>query len=307
MLHFLLTRMYFLGSEPGPMVEQSISVSLSNLFYLPRGENMRLQVGHLLAAVVFALWLVACAGSSTAEEFTRSFQGNAYDPDDFKPTGKFREAMRIEPEGLRITLSPVHGSKKPVGLVRSTRIRGDFEITMEFEVLQVDRPTAGDAGLGVYIAMVSPTNEAASIGRLVRPKGENVFVTHRAYTPTGMKRIHYEKATRTEVGTGKLRLVRTDTTLHYLVAKGDSNLFEEIDNVPLESAEVDSVRFAANNGKSDTAVDVRIKHVSIRGDEADSVSASETRGWALWLAMCALVLVAGSVYWLWRRRSRSEN
>src|SRR6202043_1266923 len=110
----------------------------------------------------------------------------------------------------------------PVGLVSRHGIRGDFEITMAFEFLQVDKPTAGGgAGVGIYITMASPAKEAATIARVVRPSGEHVLVIHRATTSADGKRQHRGDDFGTTLRSGRLRLVRTGKLLSYQIAEGD--------------------------------------------------------------------------------------
>src|SRR5205814_3350678 len=99
--------------------------------------------------------------------------------------------------------------------------------------------------------MVSYTKEAATIWRIVGKDGKPFFMSHRATTPAGGKREHSGgERTPAPSATGKLRLVRSDSTLTYLVADGDSNEFQEIHETELGMDDIDLVRFAADNGGS---------------------------------------------------------
>src|SRR6185369_12879090 len=98
-----------------------------------------------------------------AADVGQDFCGRPYDTKLFRTTGSnIAKAIRVEPQGLRITLPPNHVNSLPVGLVSRTRVRGYFEITVAFEILRFDKPTAGKgAGLSLYITTASVTNDAA--------------------------------------------------------------------------------------------------------------------------------------------------
>ena len=167
----------------------------------------------------------------------------------------------------------------------------------------MEQPQKGNgAGPTMWITMVSPTNEAATTGWQQQPGGKSVFFAHRASTPVGGSREHQFEASPTDCRSGRLRLVRTGTTLAYLVAEGETESFREIHNCELGKDDVDTVRFAADNGGSPTRVDVRIKTVKIEagGLGAPSPLPPPTSRWPLWLGAGA-VLAAGGVYWFRRR------
>lgn len=86
------------------------------------------------------------------------------------------------------------------------------------------------------------------------------------------------------------------------VAEGESDSFREIDSFELGKDDVDTVRFAADNGRSSTLVDVRIKAVKIEADVLGAPTPLPPRSsrWPLWLGT-GLLLAACGTYWLWRR------
>jgi Protein of unknown function (DUF1583) len=243
--------------------------------------------------------------SGSAAEIGQDFRGKPYDPKLFKPTGPgFATAIQSDRQGLRIVLPPEHGKKPPVGVVIRTGVKGDFEITMEFEVVEVKEPTGGQgAGPSLYLAMESPTQEAATTGWQLKPNGSSVFFTHHASTPPGGKREHHGNTTPISSRSGKLRLVRTGSTLSYLAAEGRSDSYREIDRFEIGRDEVNTVRIAASNGGSPTLVDVRINSLKVVADElGETTPRPPPRSrWPLWLGAGA-VLAAGGAYVLWRKR-----
>ncbi len=245
-------------------------------------------------------------GASGAE-ISQDFRGRPYDPALFRPTGPGASgAIQPDTRGLRITLSPEHGMKPAVGIVLRTGFQGDFEITMEYEILRVEPPTGGNgAGVSLYLTMVSYTKDAATIWRVVDKNGGLFFMSHRATTPIGGKREH-RGGDRISAPSpkGKLRLVRNGSTLTYLVADGASEEFTEIYETELGEDDIDMVRFAADNGGSATLVDVVIPSIIIKSDDAGPVELLPPRPsrWPLWvwLASGGILLCGG--WWYWQRR-----
>jgi hypothetical protein len=254
-----------------------------------------------------ALYLMCASGipCARADEFAQTFGERGFDSKLFRPTGNPRVFQRTA-DGLRITMPEDHGSSLPAGLIPRLGVRGDFEITMAFEIIKVDTPTAGGgAGVSIYITQVSATQEAASIAWQVRKGGERVFLAHRATTPPGGKRTHDGKRVSTDVLWGRLALVRKGTSLSYLMAPGASEEFQQLYQTEWGNGDLDTVRFAADNGGSPTLVDVRVHSVNIRGDfgSARRPQPSASR-WPLWLAISLVViLLAAGGFWF---RSRSK-
>jgi Protein of unknown function (DUF1583) len=252
------------------------------------------------------LWAACAVPVLPAAEYTQTFRGRPYDPQHFRTTGNARRAIRVEPQGLRITLPADAGPKPATGLVWRSGVRGDFEITLAFEILRADKPATGNgAGVSIWITMASSTKEAATIGRLVRPSGERVFFSHRASTPAGGKRQHHGgKPLTTEALSGKLRLVRKGTTLSYLAAEGEGSVFRELYQTELGAADLETVRFAADSGGSPTAVDVRLKAVNIRADDfGPATPPPSPTGWPVGPMACgAVLLLAAGGFWIWWRR-----
>ncbi len=247
--------------------------------------------------------------AALSEDFVQDFRGRAFDPQQFRPTGSLRRALRVEPRGLRLTLPEGSSNKLPVGLFARCGVHGDFEITLAYDILRIGKPTAGScAGVSVYITMVSSTQEAATLVRGVRPSGEQVYLCHRASTPAGSKREHHGKTLLTEAQSGRLRLVRTETMLSYQAADEGSNDFHELYQTELGSADLDGVRFAADNSGSPAAVEVRLRWVSIRAENLGAASPlpKPPVRWPLWVAAAAtILLLAAGGYWLWSRAGRT--
>jgi hypothetical protein len=245
-------------------------------------------------------------GSASASEIGQDFRNGPYDSKLFKPTGPgFATAIGHDKQGLRIVLPPEHGKKPPVGLVFKTGVKGNFEVTMEFEVVAVKEPKEGrGAGPSLYLTTVSPTQKAATTGWQLKPDGSSVFFAHHASTPPGGQREHEGKQTPAKGRSGKLRFVRTGSTLAYLVSEGKSDSFREIDQVEIGNEDVSMVRIAADNGGSPTQVDVRINSVRVVADELGTPTplAPPSSRWPLWLGAGVVLAAVGGYGFLRRRR-----
>ncbi|MBI3862754.1 MAG: DUF1583 domain-containing protein [Planctomycetia bacterium] len=253
------------------------------------------------------LLIVALVAQACADEIGQDFRGSPYNPSLFRPTGPNASgSITSDSQGLRITLTEEHGMRPAVGLALRSGLKGDFEITMEFELLQVAEPVGGNgAGVSIYVTMVSYTKEAATIWRAVRKGGDQIFSSHRATTPDGGKRVHQGgQALKTQGTSGKLRLTRTGDMLSYRIAEGSSDAFQEIFETEIGFEDIDMVRFAADNGGSPTLVDVRIKEVKVVTEEAGAPERLPPRPsrWPLWAGLGVSLLAAGGGYWYWSRR-----
>jgi len=261
-----------------------------------------------LPACIWILIATAATYAASAAEIGQDFRGAPYNPALFRPTGPNASgAITSDSQGLRITLTQEHGMRPAVGLALRSGLKGDFEITMEFELIQVEQPTGGNgAGVSIWITMVSYSKEAATVARFARPGGEQIFLSHRASTEPDGKRVHHGGPPLTTAATsGKLRLTRTGEMLSYRVSEGSSEAFHELYEVEIGEDDIDMVRFAADNGGSPTLVDVRIKEVTIRSDDAGApdILPPKPPDWLLWAGIGLGVLVAGGGgYWFWSRR-----
>jgi hypothetical protein len=274
---------------------------------------MRPSAGYSLSCIGLCLLGAAltCA-TAAAEEYGQSFRGRSFDLRVFRATGSnAHQVMSVDSGGLRIALRADHSNKLPVGLILRAGVRGDFEITMGFNVVRVDKPTAGNgAGISIWISTTSATREAATIARLVRPNGESVFVAHRAFTlPDGKREYNGGVPAVAEGLSGQLRLVRKGNVLTYLAAQRESSAFQELYQTEFTTDDLETVRFAVENGGSPTVVDARIEAVSVRSDEFGPARAAPVRtAWSsrLITGLTLAPLLLASVCWLWWRQRRKK-
>ena len=127
----------------------------------------------------FALTTTGCSNDSTIQEvkeFHHDFRGKPL-PAEF---GLFQvnddKLVQIEPEGLRIRmLRPFTSPGYGIGVRTNFGFKGDFDVTVAFELLQMDMPPAspkaGPASIGVTLFLVpvhGGINAATAMDRFIQ-------------------------------------------------------------------------------------------------------------------------------------------
>src|SRR5258708_4577103 len=121
-------------------------------------------------------------GTRPSQEFIQSFKGERGQSQAFELFGPDAEqCVRFEPDGLRITLPAAYPKVRPnTGVVLRTEVKGDFEVTVDFEVLK--EPVPADTGYGTRLTLEVGLNrlekhEATTLSRTMRAQGSTHFVT----------------------------------------------------------------------------------------------------------------------------------
>lgn len=251
-------------------------------------------------------WLAWVCTYAMAAHYSQVFRGRNFDPKLFRPTGSnAHQAISTTPLGLRIALKADHDNGLPVGLIGRPSVRGDFEITMAFNVIRSDKPTKGKGvGVSIWIGTASTTREAASVAWYLQLNGREVFSGMRAFTPPDGKREYQRASIKAETRVAKLRLTRSGSSLICLVAPEGSNKFKEIFRTDFGTEDVETVRFAVENGGSPTVVDALIDSISVESQDLPSQpappAASKSWWWGI-LGFLAVTLLLG-VYRVWRSK-----
>lgn len=270
---------------------------------LPRSSSQR---------VCLVLFWFGCVGATaTADQYSQVFRGRSFDPKLFRVIGsKAHQSITPSSVGLRITLAADHGNDLPVGLIGRPGVRGDFEITMSFRATRVDKPTSGNgAGVSIWISTTSNTREAAQIAWHHLPSGQQVFSAMRAFTPPEGKREFHGTSVASDGRAGKLRLVRTGSTLKCLAAGEGNSKFREVYETEFDTQDLEIVRFAVENGGSPTLVDARIESVTVESEKLASARMPPLppgqSGWVV-MGLFAVLLGVGYRFW-WRHKRASDN
>lgn len=229
--------------------------------------------------------------------------------------------VKEEPDGVRITLASADQPLPSTGFNCKVPVRGDFEITVGYELLRADPPKGGyGAGAVLNLVADTPARETVSVARRVSPKGDEVYGSDLgSYTPAGeyqhVGRRHPAGARR-----GKLRASRVGAEVVLAAMADGESAFQELRRGPFTDAPLKVVRVVADPGQGLGTLDVRVTDLHIRagspaavppaGDAAD-LAADGGRGRWLTpavLGLAALLAFAGLAAWLvWRRAAAGSR
>ncbi|HTU23034.1 MAG TPA: DUF1583 domain-containing protein [Gemmataceae bacterium] len=235
--------------------------------------------------------------------------------------------LRVEPEGLRVTLPrtwihPWGG----VGFQTAFGIGGDFEVTAALEILHADSPPSGyGVGARLRVKKANPSPEGATFCRSVRARGKQILLWDRSVGQPGEKPRTTEGSVPCAETVGRLRLKRTGTTLHYLWAAGTrGDVFQEIHQCEFGAEDIQNVQLGVITGLKPCDVDVRLIDLRIRSvvgvdggrpneppapeqlSSGQSSQQSRPKKWLIALALCVVIFLSFAAlgWWLRVRRSR---
>jgi hypothetical protein len=224
--------------------------------------------------------------------------------------------VRFEAEGLRITLPAGHPEVAPeTGLQVRQEVRGDFEVTVRFEVLQ--EPLPADTGFGTRLTLGVRTQagDTATLSRMLRKEGTLDYATFATPPKEGPEkgkgRIRFWPAA---AKAGMLRLVRSGAEISYYASEGEGGAFRLLHSYPLVTDDVEAVQLVGTTGGERAALGVRFSDLRIRAESLPGLPAGPAaaeggapvlRGWLLATGAVVLaILVVALGVWVLARRVR---
>lgn len=239
------------------------------------------------------------------------------------------QAAKSDAGGLRINLPAERPKLSPVGVESRFGLRGDFEVTLTYELLAASPPPPPiGAGVTLLLRFDRPSAVTVNLTRMRKAasgKGKPDTDTFGAILttsgPDGKPR--YDVVTSPAAsGRGQLRMTRSGETLRFLVSDGPGKAFQEIRTLPVGKDDVKVLRAQCGTGEKPGSVDARLVALDVRADQlptrADQVpnqAAPSTGGGSrssIWvrLGMGVGVLLAGAASCLWlvrRRHARASS
>ena len=195
-------------------------------------------------AVVVALvgvYVLSSTRVAGAESFHRTFHRNPAGPP-LAPYGQVRlDFQTLDESGLRITLPRTRNQLGAVGVRTMFGVRGDFEITAQYEVLQAEKPASG-WGAGVMMSLQTGSQESARIGRALDADDKQVFKWDRANQKETGDAADLANEIPSKQAAGSLRLERKGPTLRYFVAEGKSTNFRLVHEEDFGRENIDTFR-----------------------------------------------------------------
>ena len=172
----------------------------------------------------------------------------------------------INPQGIRFTIPNGRNSNLPLGVESQLRLRGDFEITVAYELLAVPKPAPPlGAGASVWVKFDRANNPRALMGRNQKPEGAGVGANYVSVGPDNKdnyRGLNYRPAKEAK---GQLRMVRTGKNVQYQIADG-AGPFLVLASKDVGAEDVAAVRVQAITGwLAKVGVDVRFIKLELRG------------------------------------------
>jgi hypothetical protein len=210
---------------------------------------------------------------------------------------------KTDAQGLRVSIPAGQADNRPIRVLFTPRIGGDFDIAVSYELLAVGKPTPRyGAGVAVRLYLDSPARPSALLTRYRKPQGEK-FVAHKTIVgPDGKDQYVKNNEITATSSVGKLRLVRNGPTVQYLVAD-DGQPFEKMLEVALGTEDVTDVQFNCSTTHNPIELDLRFNDLVIEAERfpdglpsADPVSSSrepdgESRSPGAWTAASLTLLM----------------
>ncbi|MFH1922486.1 MAG: DUF1583 domain-containing protein, partial [Planctomycetota bacterium] len=144
-------------------------------------------------------------------------------------------------------------------------VKGDFEITAGFTILDLPRPEQG-FGAGQRISIEDSRGERAAVQRLNREREGHVFVAYHGPIQEDGTREHIVEMVATGGNSGWLRLKREGSTLSYLAAEAGSDHFTRFYESEFPN-DVAKLQLVVQTGGSPTGVDVVWTSLDVRAEE----------------------------------------
>jgi serine/threonine protein kinase len=284
----------------------------------------------LLALLGIASWFAAGGGnglsSENVQEFFHSFEGSTDKPKGLELFGpQADQQVKLEPGGLRITLPAGYQGQRPsTGLVTTFGVKGDFEITVGFEILLEEReqgPTDKITRFSLAVIpqkspdmdseqWIKPSQNLASLSHALSLTGKTMFLTWTTqWDPNAAKDegIRHEFATTAK--TGRLRLVRNGAELSYFVSEGADSDFTLLQKDPFGEKDLRQVRITGTTAGPTAALDVRVTDLRVRAASLTKVPPAlrKRTWWKTVLVLGSMIAALPLGVWLWVRQLRAAK
>jgi hypothetical protein len=231
---------------------------------------------------------LVAAGARGADAFEIDFRAGAANPVPWQLYGPDAASLaKPDDKGLRINLPTDRGEPgREVGVTVPLRLRGDFEVTLGYELLPVGEPVP-ESGAGVQLRVLFDAPVAAGMTRLrklpkpdesklfdvVGPNGETFGATRYDIGPNGKEKADVLNR-RAAAPTGRLRLRRVGSKMEYWVADGSGD-FRRIRTMEIGVVDATTIRAFGFSGYQPVAVDVRLTGLTVMGVRAAAAPVAE--------------------------------
>jgi hypothetical protein len=214
--------------------------------------------------------------------------------------------------------------RDPVGVLLLGHIKANFEITVGYEILEIEQPPKGNGvGLEFYALIDTPRPEVLGLLRVLSVNEGDVYVTNHISTTSGKPESRHSFIP-TTARAGRLRMSRVGDEATLWAAEGSSDTFRALH---VGTADLKNVRLSVYPGEAHGPVDLLIKDFRIRAlDTAEAkpdqvaaelpahdppadpmhAAAKSTKAWLLLAGLVALTLALATMR-LWYRELQSDR
>jgi len=176
----------------------------------------------------------------------------------------------IQPGGLCFNLPNGRGNPGDVGVDARLRLRGDFEITLEYELLALPNPAPKlGAGVSLQVFLDTPDAFRARLGRQRKMETAVFGANYIIAGADGKEKFQGLTAppANDKKSKGHLRLVRTGNLLSYQVEEGGLGFRTIAIKKDVDRADVIAVQAIAFTGWQAVALEVRFPRLELRATE----------------------------------------
>lgn len=211
------------------------------------------------------------------------------------------ESIAQTPEGLKITIPFTAGTW--AGFETQFALIGDFETTLQYHLVNVEKPNEGH-GAGVVLRIFSRPGTQGSAGLAVRKKKDAAIAFGTVSARAQSDKMDL-KSYPAQADHGRLRFSRSGSQLTFEVAEGDSAEFRQLQQVEFGSEPIRTIQVVADTGGSTQKMSVCLGEFSANADKIVFAipPVERTSAWGIWIAAAiAAVLIAATSAWFVRRR-----
>src|SRR5262249_37398053 len=181
--------------------------------------------------------------------------------------------MKADANGLRVTIPAEREHHDAVGVEAPVRLRGDFEITVDYELFALsDRPPPAGVGLIMELLIDAPTVYSITVSRTRKPGGPQFGANMIVPGPGGKMQFKNHRSIPAKEATGRLRLARTGAKVSFQAADGRGG-FRTLQVSGAGTDEVQAVRVQCYTGWTKGSLDLRVANLEIRAGQIPDRSA----------------------------------
>ena len=171
------------------------------------------------------------------------------------------DLLKTEPTGLRVNFPAGRDDQRPLRIEFTERLRGDFEIVFDGELVSAGRPLPRyGAGIALNVSFDSPNTGVVSIYR--KQQGD-VFGAHKIVTESEEKKKYVDNGSlKAGKASGKLRLVRIGSMLQYFAAE-EGGEYQRFLTSDVGTADVTMVRIELSTMYDPVALEARLRSLTI--------------------------------------------